>query len=249
MITRRSLGPGVQVAFTDRHGGVSDPPFAELNLGERIGDDPHAVATNRARVAEALDLEPTDLAWMRQEHGNAVARRWHPAHPANPATSTSPPCADAMVSTARGLALAVLVADCLPVLLAEPAARVIGVAHAGWRGLVRGVVPELIAAAAGMGAEPGRMLAVLGPAICGSCYEVPARVRTEVAHAVPAAWCHTRDRAPGLDIPAGAEEQLHRASVARVHRSSWCTRESPCLYSHRRDGQTGRFAGFVWLAR
>lgn len=244
MITRRTLGPGVQTAFTDRHGGVSEPPFAELNLGDGAGDDPRAVTANRTRVAGALGLQPTSLAWMRQEHGNVVVRRWH-----SPGSPAGPPFADAMVATERGLALAVLVADCLPVLLAEPDAGVIGAGHAGRRGLVRGVVPGLIAAAAELGAEPRRMTAVLGPAICGSCYEVPTGMRAEVASAAPAAWCHTRHRTPGLDIRAGVEEQLRRNGVTQVHRDPRCTRESHGLYSHRRDGRTGRFAGFVWLAQ
>ncbi len=141
-----------------------------------------------------------------------------------------------------------LVADCAPVLIADPQARVAGVAHAGREGMARGVVPALVRAMTGAGADPSRMHAVLGPAICGGCYEVPAELRARIADAVPQASCVTRKGSPGIDIRSGVAAQLAAAGVLAVSRDPRCTAETPALFSYRRDGQTGRFAGLVWLA-
>lgn len=240
MLVRHTLGQGVQAAFTDRYGGISEPPYAELNLGVGSGDDPQAVTANRVRVADALGLDPAAVVWMRQQHGADVA-----VVDGQPDADT--PAADAMVTTTAGVALAVLVADCVPVLLADPAGGVVGVAHAGRPGLAREVVPALVSRAARLGADPGRMIAMVGPAVCGPCYEVPQAMRADVAGVAPAAWCETREGTPALDIRAGVEQQLRRVGVTRIHADPQCTRESPETYSHRREGRTGRFAGYVWL--
>lgn len=240
MLARYGLGQGASGAFTDRYGGVSAPPYAELNLGARCGDDVRAVETNRARAAGRLGIAPADVAWMRQEHGNAVARILTPPDGHSPAV-------DAMVTTTPRLPLAVLAADCVPILLADPGHGVVGVAHAGRSGLVREVVPALLRHALDLGARPDEIEAVLGPAICGACYEVPHAMREDAARVAPDACCHTSRGTPGLDIRAGVEGQLRRAGITRVRRDVTCTRESPSFYSHRRDGRTGRFAGYVWL--
>jgi len=154
---------------------------------------------------------------------------------------------DASFTTVPGLVLGVLSADCPGVLIADPDAGVVGAAHSGRAGMASGVVPALVAAMTSAGADPARMHAVIGPAICGRCYEVPAAMRDEVGAAVPGSACTTRDGTPGLDLPAGISAQLANLGVGRVQRDERCTAEDPDLYSYRRDGRTGRFASLVWL--
>jgi purine-nucleoside/S-methyl-5'-thioadenosine phosphorylase / adenosine deaminase len=133
------------------------------------------------------------------------------------------------------------------VLVADPEARLIGGAHSGRAGTAAGVVPALVEAMAAHGAEPSRMIALIGPNACGRCYEVSAELRDEVAAVLPAAWSATRQDTPALDIRAGIAAQLASAGVADVRHDDRCTIESPELYSYRRDGRTGRFAGYIWL--
>ena len=158
------------------------------------------------------------------------------------------PEADASFTDVPGLGLGVLVADCVPVLLADPKARIVGVAHAGREGMAAGVVTELLSAMSAAGADPARMHAVIGPHICGRCYEVPAELRDRIAGKVPESGCVTRKGTPGVDVGAGVEAQLARAGVASVASDPRCTAETPSLYSYRRDGLTGRLAGLIWLA-
>ena len=238
MITPVALGDGVGAGFTGRAGGVSGPPYDSLNLGGAVGDDPAAVLDNRRRAAAALGADPERIVFMRQVHGAEVAF----------ADSTDlPDPVDAVVTTVPGLALAVLVADCAPVLVADAAAGVVGAAHSGRPGTAAGVVPALVKAMCERGADPARMTAAIGPAACGRCYEVPESMRDEVAATVPAAYATTSKGTPGLDIRAGVAEQLASAGVARVTADARCTIEDPGLFSYRREGRTGRFAGFVWL--
>jgi YfiH family protein len=154
---------------------------------------------------------------------------------------------DAVVTARRGLALAVLTADCTPVLLADPVAGVAGAAHAGRPGLVAGVVPAVVEAMTGLGARPERMLAHIGPSVCGLCYEVPERMRAEVAEVVPEAWATTRQGTPAVDVAAGVLAQLGRMGVTDAKRSGVCTLESADHFSYRREHVTGRLAGYVWL--
>ncbi|WP_308212526.1 peptidoglycan editing factor PgeF [Actinomadura madurae] len=217
---------------------MSGPPYDSLNLGGAVGDDPAAVSANRRRAAAALGADPERTVFMRQVHGADVAHATSPDLPGE---------ADAVVTTVPGLALAVLVADCAPVLLADPVAGVVGAAHSGRPGTAAGVVPALVKAMRERGAEPARMTAAIGPAACGRCYEVPAAMRDEVAAAVPAAYATTARGTPGLDIRAGVAEQLAAAGVGRVETDPRCTIEDPGLFSYRREGRTGRFAGYVWL--
>lgn len=232
-----------RVAFTDRHGGVSAGPWASLDLGVGGGDHPDRVRTNVARVAEALGSSPDRFVMMRQVHGAEV--RLVGAVPAES------PCCDALLTRTPGLVLVVRAADCLPVLLADSRTGVIGVAHAGRRGLAAGVVPRLVAKARELGAG-GELRAWLGPRVCGGCYEVPATMRAEVTAVEPAAWATTRRGTPSLDIAAGVVAQLQRLQVrvvdvaALLGVAAACTVESPDLYSYRRQGvRSGRLAGLV----
>lgn len=174
------------------------------------------------------------LRFMNQVHGTDVALM---------AAGSTVPVADAMVS--RGVPLAVMVADCIPVILAGESAAgpVLAAVHAGRPGVAGGVIPAAVKDMAELGATGIR--AWLGPSICGSCYEVPGALQDEVAAAVPATRSTTSWGTPGLDLPAGARSQLEEAGVA-VEYSGPCTLENYSLFSYRRDRNTGRFAGVVW---
>ncbi|GEA80123.1 peptidoglycan editing factor PgeF [Cellulomonas uda] len=240
------LGPGVVAGFTDRRGGVSRPPFDALDLGAHVGDDPRAVAENRRRLAARLGCR---VAFVDQVHGADVLV----VGPGDLPDDVLEPVgtADALVTTSPGLALAVLVADCVPVLLADPAARVVAAAHAGRRGLVDGVVTAALDALVARGGEVGRVRAAIGPAVAGASYEVPSALRDEVVGVVPAAAATTSWGTPALDLPAGVEAQLRAAGVQRVVRSSRDTLRDGTLFSYRANaadgGRTGRFAGVVRL--
>lgn len=241
MIGQQHHESGAHFAFTDRWGGVSAAPYDQLNLGGAVGDDPGAVRTNRALAAAELGLDPAAVVWMNQVHGRDVAVVDGPWRDADV------PCVDAVVTARRGLALAVLTADCTPVLLADPAAGVAGAAHAGRPGLVAGVVPAVVKAMVELGAEPARILARTGPAICGRCYEVPEAMRSDVAAVVPEAHATTGWGTPAVDVTAGVRAQLAAAGVAVREDSHICTRESADHFSYRRDRTTGRLASYVWL--
>jgi YfiH family protein len=221
------------------------------------------VARNRALLMAECASGHEPVRWMLQVHGTAVAEANAAPTPATPGAGSAPepaaagapgsavadvPGTDALLTRVAGLPLGVLVADCAPVLIADGQAGVAGVAHAGRAGLARGVVPALIAAMTQAGADPARLRAVVGPMICGSCYEVPAALREEVAAAVPGTASVTRWSTPGIDIRAGLQSQLKAAGVSQVSHDTRCTAERRELYSYRRDTTTGRFAGLIWLA-
>ncbi|MGP3921655.1 peptidoglycan editing factor PgeF [Streptomyces sp. 8N616] len=241
MIGQQHSTSGAHFAFTDRWGGVSAAPYDQLNLGGAVGDDPGAVRANRELAAKELDLDPARVVWMNQVHGRDVAVV------EGPWESDGTPEVDAVVTTGRGLALAVLTADCTPVLLADPVAGVAAAAHAGRPGLVAGVVPAAVEAMLSLGAEASRITAVTGPAICGRCYEVPEEMRADVARAVPETWSTTSWGTPAVDVTAGVLAQLARFGVEMCSTSPICTLESPDFFSYRRDRTTGRLAGYVWL--
>ena len=245
-----TLAPGVHAAFTGRRGGVSRPPYDSLNMSTGSGDSEEAVARNRQLVAAACGLAPDRMTWMRQVHGADVGRVPDPGRPRpGPRSVTGPaPPRDACFTSVPGLALGVLSADCPAVLLADPEAGIIAAAHSGRPGTALGVVPALVRAMTGAGADPARTRAVIGPAICGGCYEVPEQMRDAVAAAVPGSGCLTRAGTPGLDLRAGIAGQLAAAGVRQVRIDDRCTAEDRDLYSYRRDGRTGRFAGLIWLA-
>lgn len=225
---------------TDRRGGRSVPPYDSFNLGDHVGDEPEAVVANRRRVARELGVAEERLVWMDQVHGAGVTIVDRPQEGAVPAT-------DALVTAARGLVLAVLVADCVPILLADHDRGVVAAVHAGREGVRRGVLPAALSAMARLGARPRHVTALLGPAVCGACYEVPATMQAEVARVAAAAAVPTRTGTAGLDLRAGLAELLTRAGVREVVHDPRCTVEDPNLFSHRRDGVTGRQAGLVWL--
>jgi YfiH family protein len=233
---------GAHFAFTDRWGGVSAVPYEELNLGGAVGDDPDAVRTNRELAAKSLGLDPAQVVWMNQVHGAEVAVVDGPRGAGAEGLSV-----DAVVTARRGLALAVLTADCTPVLLADPVAQVAAAVHAGRPGMVAGVVPAAVRAMIGLGAEPSRIVARTGPAVCGRCYEVPEAMRAEVAADEPAAHAETSWGTPAVDVTAGVHAQLTRLGVRDREQSPVCTLESHDHFSYRRDRTTGRLAGYVWL--
>jgi polyphenol oxidase len=233
---KEDLG-GVRFALTDRLGGVSTEPYAQLNLAQHVGDDAGSVDENRRRVAEQVKLPVNRVVFMNQVHSGDVAvvdGPW-PGHPAS---------VDALVTRSTGIALAVLVADCVPVLLADSRARIVAVAHAGRRGLVANIVESTVATMRDFGAR--EIHARVGPSVCGRCYEVPETLRATVTATEPAAWSTTRTGGPALDVAAGVGAQLLRLGV-EVDRLAGCTVEEPALFSYRRDHTTGRFAGLAWL--
>lgn len=229
---------GAGALFSSRHGGVSHDPYASLNLGNGVGDDPSAVGENRRRLAEHVGVPVDRLLFMRQVHGASVAVP-------DGAWPGEPPEVDALVTGTRGLALAVLVADCVPVLLADADAGVVAAAHAGRAGMVAGVVPATVVRMRALGAR--EIVASLGPAICGGCYQLSGDLAESVADAVPAAAATTRDGKPAADVPAGVTAQLEDAGVRVLERTAPCTVESRHHFSHRRDHVSGRTAGCVWL--
>lgn len=242
MIGQRDTVNGAHFAFTDRWGGVSAVPYEELNLGGAVGDDPAAVRTNRELAAKSLGLDAALVVWMNQVHGADVAVVDGPWD-----TAAGIPSVDALVTTRRGLALAVLTADCTPVLLADPVAGIAAAGHAGRPGLVAGVVPAAVRAMVELGADPARITARTGPAVCGRCYEVPEAMRAEVSAVAPAAYAETSWGTPALDVSAGVHAQLEALGVHDREHSPVCTRESDDHFSYRRDRTTGRLAGYVWL--
>ncbi|MET9453847.1 peptidoglycan editing factor PgeF [Streptomyces canus] len=241
MIGRRESVSGAHFAFTDRWGGVSAAPYEELNLGGAVGDHPEAVATNRELAAKSLGLDPARVVWMNQVHGAdvvVVSAPWG---------ERPVPQVDAVVTAERGLALAVLTADCTPVLLADPVAGIAAAAHAGRPGMVAGVVPAALRAMTELGADPARIVARTGPTVCGKCYEVPEEMRADVAAVEPAAHAETSWGTPSVDVTAGVHAQLDRLGVRDRQQSPVCTLESGDHFSYRRDRTTGRLAAYVWL--
>lgn len=224
--------------FTDREGGASAPPFAAFNLGAHVGDDPAAVAANRAALAAAHGLD--HIVWMDQVHSATVTV-------VDAAAASGPvPATDGLVTTTPGLGLAVLVADCVPILAADVVAGVVGVAHAGRNGAAAGIAARLVETMVSLGASAAGLEVVIGPSVCGRCYEVPPDMQAAVADLLPGSACDTRWGTTGLDLPAALRRQLD-ALGATVTADGRCTLETPTLFSHRRGAPTGRQAGLVWL--
>lgn len=230
----------VRRVVTTRAGGRSAGPFARFNLSTGVGDDPVAVAANRRRVARELAVP---VVFLAQVHGVRVETVDAPPVEGRPDVAGT----DAAVTALPGVAVAVLAADCVPVLLADPTAGVVGAAHAGRVGAATGVVPATVVAMEALGARRERLEVLLGPAVCGGCYEVPAAMRDEVAAALPGSAARTRRGTPSLDLRAGLHHQLTALGVAGIGVDPRCTAEDPQLYSHRRDGRTGRQAALTWL--
>jgi YfiH family protein len=236
------LPAGVVGCFTTRAGGVSPPPWDSLNLATHVEDDLERVTGNAMRVITRLGVEGLSL--PQQVHGARVVA----VESSAAGLRVIPGGADALVTNRDRVAIGVLAADCMPVLLADPEAGVVAAAHAGRPGLTAGVLEATLDAMSEMGAEPGRIHAVVGPSICGRCYEVPAEMCDEVEAVAPGSASTTRTGTPALDLPAGAFGVLTRAGVADMVNTGICTAEDARFFSYRRDGLTGRFAGIVMLA-
>jgi YfiH family protein len=234
---------GVRALITLRSGGVSSGPYGAgarggLNLGLGSGDSVEAVLDNRRRLREVLPAEPR---WLQQVHGAAVVDAAR--------VTATPPAADAAVTDAPHVVAAVMMADCLPVLLADRDGRAVGVAHAGWRGLAAGVLQATVAALrTRVGVAP--LTAWLGPAIGPDHFEVGADVHTAMCAALPQAERAFVAAGPGkyhADLFMLAREALAQAGVTDVHGGGVCTHCDPArFYSHRRDRITGRHAALIW---
>lgn len=237
---------GVGALMTTRQGGISAAPFDRLNLRHGIGDDPLAVAHNQRVVSEATGVAPV---WLEQIHGIEVVRLTRAdAQPGAPVHR-----ADAAVTTERGIACAVQVADCLPVLFSAPGGRAVGAAHAGWRGLAAGVLEATLAqVAAAAQCEPGDVRAWLGACIGPAQFEVGADVLE--AFGVPGdapASPRFIVKSPGkwlADLPALARDRLAAAGVSDITGAALCTASDPSrFFSFRRDRLTGRMAALIWI--
>lgn len=238
---------GVEWAFTDRHGGSSQGPYGEINLANHVGDHDDAVETNRHRVAHELGLTASDLRFMDQRHGCDVAVTPGTRDDVAPEVGSPDapaPAVDGLVSGRADEALVVLVADCTPVLLLDRREGLVAAVHAGRPGMMSGVVPATLAWLRTLGAKD--VEAVVGPSVCPRCYEVPERMRDEAARVSPVAASVSWTGTPAIDVAGAVVDQLVRDGVS-VRWLPGCTREDPNLYSYRRDGTTGRFAGIVRL--
>ncbi|HKS01344.1 MAG TPA: polyphenol oxidase family protein, partial [Arthrobacter sp.] len=220
--------------FTDTDAG---------NLALHVGDDAGAVLRRRARLEDSAGIAPRRFQYMNQVHGNHVSLVVEAASVAESGAAADAPTADALVSV--GSPLAVMVADCIPLVLVGTgtSSPVLAAVHAGRPGLFSGVIPAAVEEMRAAGATDIR--AWLGPSVCGSCYEVPAELREEVAAALPSAWSTTSWGTPALDLPGGAVSQLDALGVPVEYRGP-CTLENDSLFSYRRDSRSGRFAGLVW---
>ncbi|WP_258947939.1 peptidoglycan editing factor PgeF [Lentzea californiensis] len=230
----------IRRVVTTRAGGVSKAPYESFNLGDHVGDDLRAVEANRGRLAEGIGLSADRLVWMEQVHGRTVATVDGPQ--AEPLEAT-----DAVVTKRAGLGLVVLTADCVPVLLGDQEAGVVGAVHAGRVGARVGVVVEALKAMMALGAELERVEVLLGPSVCGECYEVPAEMQKDVEKHLPGSASKSRKGTPALDLRAGLWNQLASAGVGKIGVDPRCTFEEKDLFSHRRQAPTGRLASVIWI--
>lgn len=216
--------------FTNRTGGSSSGAFASLNFGTHVADDVDSVMGNR----KTLEAEFGPVQFMNQVHGARVAIIEN--------TINEDPTADALVSGIAGVALAVQVADCIPLLLSSEHA--VAAVHVGRKGLVNGVTIRTLEIMREMGAD--KISAIIGPSICGQCYEVSREIHDEVSSLYPVASSRTDAGTFSLNLAAALSELLRENSIA-VRDESRCTAESSDLFSYRRDGITGRQAGVISL--
>lgn len=225
---------------TTRAGGVSAPPFDTFNLGDHVGDDPAAVAANRKRLSGAIGLGDDGIVWMNQVHSDHVVV-------VDGATDRPVDNTDALVTATPRLALAVVTADCVPVLLGDARAGVVAAVHAGRVGAQKGVVARTVEAMLSLGAHPEDISALLGPAVSGRNYEVPEAMAAEVETALPGSRTTSAKNTPALDLRAGIHRQLTTLGVTAIDVDPRCTVEDRNLFSHRRDAPTGRLASLVWM--
>jgi YfiH family protein len=217
--------------FTDRSGGVSKGAFTSFNLGDHVSDDPADVQSNR----ELLVSRFGPVQFMNQVHGSRIV--------IIESATEEAPTADALVTGIAGITLAVMVADCIPLLLTS--AEVVAAVHVGRRGLLNGVAVKTVELMREMGAR--KISAVLGPAICGRCYEVSQEVHDEVVALYPLASARTVTGTPALDLPKALKDSLAADGISDISDLQICTVESVDHFSYRRDGLTGRQVGLVSL--
>lgn len=231
--------PHVRALVTTRAGGISTGPYASMNLGLRTDDDPAAVAANRTRLLQALPQAPR---WLAQIHGSVVVD----ADKLSDELSGVPQ-ADASVARRPGTVCAIMIADCLPILLTDTAGTCVGAAHAGWRGLAGGVIANTVAR---MPAPPAELMAWIGPGIGPDAFEVGDDVLAAFCATAPECRTAFRPHKTGkwlCDLPGLARYALRRAGVARIYGGDLCTYSDPQrFYSHRRDRITGRMAALIW---
>jgi polyphenol oxidase len=231
----------IQAMATTRNGGVSAGRYATLNLGTASGDDPAVIAENRRRIGAFIPSAPV---WLRQVHGADVVTL---DAATVIAARTSAPVADAAVTRERNVVLGVLIADCLPVLFAERTADVIAVAHAGWRGLARGVLENTVGA---MGVDPADIVVWLGPAIGMNAFEVGEDVVDAFAGSDVDEGFAPKGRGKwNADLYAIARARLERSGVRSINGGGYCTfTDSARFFSYRRERKTGRMAALIWVA-
>jgi len=227
----------VRAMQTTRIGGVSSAPYDSLNLGEHVGDAPLVVARNRMSLSKLLPSEPV---WLKQVHGNIVV---------NADQTSCLPQADACIARHRDAVCVVMTADCLPILLCDSMGSVVGVAHAGWKGLMAGVIEATVRE---MDVPPQSLMAWLGPAISQPAFEVGAEVRDAFANADPraaAAFIPGLDGKWLADLYALVGMRLNALGITKIYGGGYCTyRERERFFSYRRDGATGRMGTFIWLS-
>ena len=219
------------VHFTDRHGGVSEGNYTSLNLGDHVGDSLQSVAKNREIISEKFGATQ----YMKQVHGNRVA--------VIEEVTDEVPTADALITGIPGITLAVMVADCIPLMLSSK--HSVAAVHVGRKGLVNRVAEKTIEIMREISDQ--EITATLGPAICGKCYEVSQDIFDEVVASHPAAATRTSANNPSLDLVAGLITDLKSLGIKSIDNQSRCTVESDDLFSYRRSAITGRQAGLVWL--
>lgn len=231
----------VRSVSTTRLGGVSIPPYDSLNLGTHVSDDPAAVMENRRRLNQFATL-PAEPVWLTQVHGVDVV---------DAATALIGTSGDASFSAEPSVVCAIQTADCLPVLFCDAAGQLVAAAHAGWRGLVAGVLEKTVAAMCERGASSASMLAWLGPAIGPQAFEVGEEVRTAFVSHDPATAKAFVLQAEGkwlADIFLLAQQRLAACGVTRVYGGGVCTFSDPRrFFSHRRDRLCGRQVSLIWL--
>lgn len=219
------------IHFTDRHGGVSTGNFASLNLGDHVSDSPVAVAANRKSISDRFGATQ----YMNQVHGNRVA--------VIEEVTDEIPTADALITGIPGIALAVMIADCIPLILTSKHA--VAAVHVGRKGLVNRVTENALAIMREISDQ--EISATIGPAICGKCYEVSEEIFEEVVKSHPAAASQTHSGTPALDLISGLLSDLKDLGITRIDNQTRCTFESEDLFSYRKNQMTGRQAGLVWL--
>lgn len=240
------LPKNVAIAFTDRHGGYSLPPYDSLNLGLHVGDDPKRVKANREQLVCALNL-PSEPLWLEQVHGVEVLSFSDIA--LIPKNDQQVPIADGSYTNQFGQVCAVMTADCLPILFCDKQGQQIAAVHAGWRGLCSGIIEQAVKR---FSVPASELIACLGPSIGPNMFEVGAEVKSAfVAQQMTAASCFIAKAGADdkylADIVGLAKQRLAMLGVACIYSVDECTMSNHNYFSYRREKQTGRMASLIWL--